>query len=90
MVTRPTFSIITANYNSGDKLAATIASVRDQDVDAEHLILDGVSTDGSLALARRHAAETPEVLRVTCARDRGIYDAMNHGIQAASLRCRRC
>lgn len=83
---QPTFSVITANYNSGDKLNATAASVREQSTDAEHLILDGASTDGSLALARQLEANSPRTVRVISEPDRGVYDAMNKGVRAAAGR----
>ena len=82
----PLFTVITANYNSGEKLAATVESVRQQHADAEHWIIDGASTDGSLPLARRFADERPDAVRLISRPDRGVYDAMNTGIAKAAGR----
>lgn len=82
---RPTFSIITPNYNSGSKLVETVASVIGQAADFEYLILDGASSDESLALAHELAAKCDR-MRVVSAPDDGVYDAMNKGIHQASGR----
>ena len=74
-------TIITATYNSGKTLSDTLASVAAQDYPAiEHLILDGLSRDNTLELARSH----PHVSRIIREADSGLYDAMNKGITAAS------
>lgn len=83
---RPTFSLITANHNSGDKLRRTFHSIKNQDVDLEYIIVDGVSSDGSLDVALEIAASDSRV-KVISEKDKGIYDAMNKGISAASGRC---
>ena len=80
--TMPLFTIITANFRSGAKLRDTLASVRGQASDHEHLIVDGGSTDGSLDIARAAAAVDARV-RVTSEADAGIYDAMNKGVALA-------
>jgi glycosyltransferase len=49
--------------------------------DVEHLIVDGASTDGTLSEVRRLAR--PE-MQVISEPDRGIYDALNKGIRAAT------
>lgn len=82
---RPTFSIITPNYNSGSKLVETVASVIGQAADFEYLIIDGASSDESLALARELAGQCDRI-RVLSAADDGVYDAMNKGIREASGR----
>ena len=59
------FSIVTPSLNSGATLADTLRSVREQRVDPlEHIVVDGGSTDGTLALL--HAADGP-VTVVACA-----------------------
>lgn len=45
----------------------------------EHLIVDGVSTDGTLELIKRLFAEG-KVSRFVSEEDEGIYDAMNKGV----------
>ncbi len=75
----PTISIITPSFNSRATLAETIASVRAQDyLRWEHIVVDGGSTDGTLALLQSfpHLIWTSE-------KDEGHYHAMNKGIARA-------
>jgi len=74
-------SIITVCLNADKTLADTLASVALQDyAQLEHLIIDGGSTDCSLALAEAWASPK---LKVWSERDKGIYDAMNKGLARA-------
>ena len=74
-------SIITATYNSAATLRDTLTCVRDQHhPDTEHIIVDGRSTDGTLAVI----SEFPHVAKVVSEKDDGIYDAMNKGIALAT------
>ncbi len=76
----PRLSIITASYNRAALLEEAIASVAAQGVeDIEHWIIDGGSTDGTPALLARHSH-----LRVISEPDRGVYDALNKGLRAAT------
>ncbi len=46
-------SIITAVFNGEKTIGSTLASIADQDyVDVEHIIVDGASTDATLARIR--------------------------------------
>lgn len=47
------FSIITPNYNSGDKLVRAIKSLASNSVSFEHIIVDDCSTDESFILAQQ-------------------------------------
>ncbi|MBF2719724.1 glycosyltransferase family 2 protein [Psychrobacter sp. NG254] len=47
------FSIITPNYNSGDKLVRAIKSITNNAVSFEHIIVDDCSTDESFILAQQ-------------------------------------
>jgi glycosyltransferase involved in cell wall biosynthesis len=77
----PLISVITPTFNSGAKIAATVASVLAQRKELyEFLVIDGGSTDDSLAHLR---AQGP-ALRYLSEPDEGIYDAMNKGIRLAS------
>ncbi len=79
--TRPLFSVITVTYNAETELPATLRSVREQSFDSyEHLIIDGASSDNTLAIARKDA---PESQRMVSSPDRGLYDAMNKGLDMA-------
>jgi glycosyltransferase involved in cell wall biosynthesis len=75
-------SIITVCYNSGKTLEQTIASVSAQDFpDIEHIIVDGGSTDNSLAIIEKNSELIAKWISEP---DRGMYDAMNKGIAMAT------
>lgn len=79
MEKQPLISIITITYNAERHLPVTMQSVHEQTSDlAEHLIIDGASTDRTLEIARSY----PDV-RIISERDRGLYDAMNKGLRQA-------
>ncbi|MDN2578980.1 glycosyltransferase family 2 protein [Aquibium sp. ELW1220] len=75
-------TIITAVFNREATIAQAIESVRAQTwPHVEHLVIDGASTDGTLAAidgARR------EAMRLVSEPDKGIYDALNKGVALAS------
>jgi glycosyltransferase involved in cell wall biosynthesis len=75
-------SVITVSYNSAATIGETLTSVAAQTwPDVEHIVVDGASTDGTLAVVERLGGH---VARVVSERDRGIYDAMNKGIAIAT------
>jgi glycosyltransferase involved in cell wall biosynthesis len=74
-------SIITSTYNSKNTLQDTFASVRCQkDVTLEYIIIDGASTDGTLDLIQKNKLVTTYISEP----DKGIYEALNKGIQLAT------
>jgi len=74
------FSIITPTFNRRDMLVEALDSVVSQDwPEIEHIVVDGGSTDGTLELV----ASRPE-LRLIGGPDKGVYDALNKGIAAAT------
>ena len=75
-----TISIITATFNSASTLRDCLTSVSSQHITTEHLIIDGVSTDKSLAIVNSY----PHIAKIISEPDRGIYDAMNKGIALAT------
>lgn len=80
------FSIITATYNAKDFISKTIDSVLAQNSDeilAEHVIIDGGSTDGTVQLIEEYSRKYPDVVRYISEPDDGIFDAMNKGIRMA-------
>lgn len=78
------FSIITVTFNSERYLEETIASVKSQLYrNYEHIIIDGGSTDGTLAIIREYAASDVRVRWIT-EPDKGISDAFNKGIRMAT------
>lgn len=75
-------SVITICYNSAKTIGHTLRSVREQTHgDIEHIIVDGCSNDNTLEVVK---AEGLHVAKVVSERDKGIYDAMNKGIQLAT------
>ncbi len=75
-------TIITVCYNSAGTIGSTLRSIARQTFrDFEHIIVDGGSTDGTLALIN-HWDGHP--VRLANGPDRGIYDAMNKGIAMAT------
>jgi glycosyltransferase involved in cell wall biosynthesis len=74
-------SIITATYNSASTIRDTLESVAKQTYsNIEHIIIDGLSKDNTLDIVK----EYPHVDKVISEKDKGIYDAMNKGIRAAT------
>jgi glycosyltransferase involved in cell wall biosynthesis len=75
-------SIITATFNSSAHIADCVKSINDQTYhDIEHIIVDGASKDNTLDIVN----STPNrVRKIISEPDKGIYDAMNKGIQAAT------
>jgi glycosyltransferase involved in cell wall biosynthesis len=73
-------SVVTPCFNSANTIRETIESVVQQTYpDVEHIVVDGGSTDGSLAIVK----EYPQILW-TSGKDEGLYDAMNKGIARAT------
>lgn len=88
-------SVITATWNSGKTIEDTIKSVLQQRyTDIEHIIKDGGSKDNTMEICERYKkdfyssadAPSPKVKTMTILsdKDKGIYDAMNQGVQAAT------
>ena len=72
-----TFSIITPVLNSKNRLIKTIESIKKQQFkDYELIVIDGGSTDGTLDYINNEKAITKKISEI----DRGIYDAINKGI----------
>lgn len=84
------FSIITCTYNASEVLRRTLDSVMSQTWgQIEHIIVDGASKDSTVAMAeayRRRSAEeeTEHDIIIKSEPDRGLYDAMNKGLQLAT------
>jgi len=69
-------------YNAADTLERTMRSVSEQSCTLyEHIIMDGVSKDSTLELARSLATERTAIFSSP---DNGIYDAMNKAMGKAS------
>ena len=75
-------SIITITYNSEATLEDTIKSVIAQDYpELEYIIVDGLSQDGTMDIVRKYADNISVVISE---KDKGISDAFNKGIRAAT------
>ena len=85
-----TFSVVTITYNAAQVLQPTLDSVFMQDYPhVEHLIIDGASTDNTVAIAEAYRkqsgeAENGHTVRIQSEPDNGLYDAMNKGLQLAT------
>lgn len=78
----PVMTVVTVVRNGEHYLEKTIQSVIDQTYDAvELIIIDGGSTDGTLDIIRRY---DPQIEYWSSEPDKGIYDAMNKGIDRAT------
>jgi len=77
---QPLVTIITATFNAAATLQACLESVRSQDYpNIEHLIIDGGSTDSTIAILQAYATPGTWVSEP----DGGIYDAWNKGLAMA-------
>lgn len=78
-------SIITATYNSAATLKDTLESVLAQThKDIEYIVIDGASTDGTLAILESYAPKFGSRMQYYSEPDKGIYDAMNKGLARAT------
>lgn len=78
-------SVITATWNSGKTVRDTLESVLAQSYkDYELIIKDGGSKDDTLAICREYEPRFEGKMRIISERDKGIYDAMNQGIDATT------
>jgi glycosyltransferase involved in cell wall biosynthesis len=79
---QPIVSIITVVYNSIGLLEHTIHNILAQTyTNIEYVIIDGGSTDGTLELIKSYDAQLSYWQSEP---DKGLYDAMNKGLQAAT------
>lgn len=79
---QPKITVITATYNCASTLERTLKSVLEQNYsNLEYIIIDGVSTDGTLDIVEKYKSQLSCVVSEP---DKGIYDAMNKGLDRAS------
>lgn len=81
-MTEPLVSIITVVYNAASTVELCIKSVLAQSYrNIEYIIIDGGSSDGTLEIIEKYSADLAYWVSES---DRGIYDAMNKGLQACT------
>ncbi|WP_171101903.1 glycosyltransferase family 2 protein [Ruegeria sp. HKCCD7255] len=84
----PLISVVTATYDllSQGRQAgferAMACMARQNCAEAEHIIQDGASTDGTVAFVQELINQAPNA-RLISEPDTGLYDAMNKGVAAA-------
>jgi glycosyltransferase involved in cell wall biosynthesis len=82
MSTPVKLSVVTVCRNAAPTIEDTLRSVAAQTYpEVEHIVVDGGSTDGTLDIIQRHRSRIATLISEP---DRGIYDAMNKGIAAAT------
>jgi glycosyltransferase involved in cell wall biosynthesis len=81
----PLFSIVTPSFNQADFIVEALESVRSQNADNyEHLVIDGVSTDGTVELLRKYAPNKEQNNMFWISeKDTGQSEALNKGFQRA-------
>lgn len=77
-------SIITVTYNSENTVRDTIESILAQTYpNLEYIVIDGKSRDHTLSILKEYEPRFQGRMKWISEADRGIYDAMNKGIQMA-------
>lgn len=76
-------SVVTIVYNDCTNIEQTILSVLNQTAikQIEYIVVDGASTDGTSEIIRRYEKRLAKYI---CEADKGIYNAMNKGLDAAN------
>lgn len=75
-------SVVTVCYNVVGSIEETMLSVLNQTYDnVEYIVIDGGSTDGTVDIVRKYSDRLAYWVSEP---DKGIYDAMNKGIAAAT------
>ncbi len=79
---QPKLSVITIVYNNVKDIERTVNSVLQQHYPyIEYIIIDGASTDGTLEVINSYRKK---ISKIVSEPDKGIYDAMNKGMQYAT------
>tara|TARA_R110002111_G_scaffold99170_6_gene153290 strand:- start:8824 stop:9582 length:759 start_codon:yes stop_codon:yes gene_type:complete len=75
-------SVITVCFNAAEHIEETIQSVVEQKgVEFEYIVVDGLSTDGTIDIIKRYQASIDHWVSDA---DGGIADAMNKGVKLAT------
>lgn len=75
-------SVVTVSYNSARTIRETIESVLEQSYpNIEYIVVDGESVDGTVDIVKAYGRRISTFISEP---DKGIYDAMNKGVRAAT------
>lgn len=78
-------SIVTVTWNSAATLRDTIESVLKQNYkNLEYIIADGLSKDETVNIIKEYEPKFNGRMKWFSEKDKGMYDAMNKGIQMAT------
>lgn len=77
----PKISVVTVVFNGVNQIEKTIQSVVNQSYPVQFVVIDGGSVDGTLDLIAKHDRSISAWISE---RDKGIYDAMNKGVELSS------
>jgi glycosyltransferase involved in cell wall biosynthesis len=71
--------VITVSFNAATTIERTLDAVARQTYQPlQHIVIDGGSTDGTLGILERHSGK---LARWVSEPDKGLYDAMNKGLE---------
>jgi len=80
----PLVSIVTICFNAEATIRDTLASIQRQTYEhMEYIVIDGGSTDGTTGILTEFESVYSRPFRWVSETDRGIFDAMNKGLQMA-------
>ena len=74
-------TLITPVWNNAATIGHCLRSIAKQTVPCQHILVDGVSTDGTLEVIQQY--QRPNTL-VISEPDKGMYDAINKGLKHAT------
>ena len=78
-------SVITMTYNDCENLKKCVKQILAQDYEAmEYIIVDGGSTDGTMEVILEAEKVLKGRMKWVSEPDKGLYDALNKGIQMAT------
>lgn len=78
----PKLSIVTIVYNAQNYIEPTIQSIINQTYkNIEYIVVDGASNDKTIEMVKKYEKNINKIISEP---DRGIYDAMNKGIELAT------